>query len=93
MNNVSNKANELPNGNGNLNSVDMSTVFINWGAFNGDNYQLLPTYAYQNLGMFAGPNPYKLALTPSIPSIYQLTVPAQSNSNNLNISVSTKVNN
>jgi len=92
-NNISIGASELPGGNGNINGVDMSTVFTNWGAFNGDNYQLNPSYSNQNLGMFAGPDPYKLATTPAIPSIYQLTVPASAVGNNLNISVSTKSNN
>lgn len=77
----------------NTNSVDMSTVFTNWGAFNGDNYQLLPSYPNQNLGIFAGADPYKLACTPAVPSIYQFIAPATVVGNNLNITVSTKSNN
>ena len=84
--------NQLPNNNGNVNEVDMSTVFQNWNNFNGDNFQLLASCPYQYAGMYAGPNPYTQACTPGIPSIYQLNVPENTIDSTLNITVSTKSN-
>ena len=91
----------LPNSNGNLNNVDPSIVFssIQYGSsyggwyFFADNCQLSSSYPNQNLGMFAGPDPYRLALIPPVPSIYELTVPSSNTGNILNITVSTKSNN
>ncbi len=91
--------NWLPTSNGNLNNVVMTSVFSNIlgspgnYSFTADNCQLLPSYPNQNLGMFAGSDPYRLALMPPVPSIYELTVPATSGGNILNITVSTKSNN
>ncbi|MBL7754154.1 MAG: hypothetical protein JNM44_06740 [Chitinophagaceae bacterium] len=78
-------------GSNNISNVDFSTVFQNWGAFNGDNYQLNPTYTNQTVGPFAGADPYKPACQPGVPAIYQLSVPSTSG-NNLPIQVSTKSN-
>jgi len=78
---------------GNVNNVDLSTVFLNWGAFNGDHYELNPSYPNQNLGMFAGATPYKIALQPAVPSIYMLNNAGVNIGNNLQIQVSTKSNN
>ncbi|HNO71916.1 MAG TPA: hypothetical protein PKO16_09105 [Bacteroidia bacterium] len=78
-------------GSNNISNVDFSTVFLNWGAFNGDNYQLNPTYTNQTVGPFAGADPYKPACQPGVPAIYQLSVPSTSG-NNLPIQVSTKSN-
>lgn len=68
----------------------MSNVFLYWNAWNGDHFELNPTYTNQDLGMFAGTDPYKLACQPGIPSIYQLSIPATATGNTLNITVSTK---
>lgn len=47
------------------------------------------------IGMFAGLNPYKLSMIPSIPSIYQLTSPQGNNppGSTIQINVSTRGNN
>ena len=84
--------NQLPNNNGNINEVDMSTVFQNWNNFNGDNFQLLASCPYQYAGMYAGPSPYTPACTAGIPSIYQLNVPENSIDSTLIFTVSTKSN-
>ena len=83
----------MPTINGNVNSVTMSSVFLNYGAFSGDNYQLKPTYSNQDLGMYAGSNPYKPASTPAVPSIYDLIAPGSTPGNTLNITLSTRSNN
>lgn len=80
-------------GSNNLTSVDMSTVFQNWNNFNGDNYQLLPFYPNQNIGMYGGTSPYNPACTPAVPSIYQLSIPNNISGITLPITVSTKSNN
>lgn len=80
----------LPIGNNNENDVDMSTVFLNWNTWSGDHFELNPSYPNQDLGMFAGVDPYTLACQPGIPSIYQLSIPATATGNTLNITVSTK---
>ncbi|MEZ5045746.1 MAG: hypothetical protein R2831_02015 [Chitinophagaceae bacterium] len=83
----------LPSGNNNLNGVDMSTVFLNYGFFLLDNYQLNPSYPNQNLGAYAGTMPYKAGCQPSVPAIYHLSMPASTVGNSMNITVSTKSNN
>lgn len=95
--NVSNcisAGNYLPTGNGNVNNVDMNLVFNNLSAASGnDMYELSSTYPNQNIGMYAGPDPYKRACTPPIPSIYELILPALGSGNSINVTVSTKSNN
>ncbi len=46
-----------------------------------------------DLGAFGGTNPFKLGVTPSIPSIYRLTVPASPGGSSMNIIFSTRSNN
>lgn len=91
----------LPEGNGNQNNVDMSTVFVNAAGGYVDNaYQLKvgsPAIAAgsggEDCGAFGGSNPYRLAATPAIPSIYKLVVPATPNGNSMSVIFSTKSNN
>lgn len=91
-NNIENSTTMPANlGSNNISNVDFSTVFQNWGAFNGDNYQLNPSYSNQTVGPYAGADPYKPACQPGVPAIYQLSVPSTSG-NNLPIQVSTKSN-
>lgn len=78
---------------GNSHNVDMNTVFQNWGNFTGDNYQLKASYSNQNIGMYAGGDPYKPACTPAIPSIYQMSIPVQGAGNSFNFTISTRSNN
>jgi hypothetical protein len=99
-NNLCSNAN-LPVGNGNQNSVDMSTVFVNKDcAFVDNGYQLKagsPAIATGisgvDCGAFGGSTPFKLAVTPPIPSIYKLEVPSTPAGNTMNIKFSTRSNN
>ena len=91
----------LPAGNGNVNNVDMATVFINHlGGFVDNVYQLKagsPAIAAglngENLGAFGGTNPFRLAVTPAVPSIYKLVVPTTPSGSSMNIIFSTRSNN
>ncbi len=91
----------LPAGNGNVNNVDMNTVFVNAGGGFVDNvYQLKagsPAIAAglngENLGAFGGTSPFRLAVTPAIPSIYKLQVPTTPSGSSMNIVFSTRSNN
>ena len=91
----------LPAGNGNLGNVNMANVFINGtGVFIDNAYLLKPGSLAigaglngENLGAFGGTNPFRLAVTPSIPSIYKLLVPSAASGTNMNIIFSTRSNN
>jgi len=91
----------LPAGNGNVNNVDMTTVFVNAaGGFVDNVYQLKaasPALSAglngENLGAFGGSNPFRLAVVPPIPSIYKLIVPTTPSGNSMNITFSTRSNN
>ena len=90
----------LPAGNGNVNNVDMATIFENnLGGFVDNVYRLKvgsPAIAAglngENLGAFGGTNPFRLAVTPAIPSIYKLAVPATPSGSTMNIVFSTRSN-
>lgn len=82
----------LPPGFGNENMVDMSLVFLNWNNFNGDHFELNPSYPKQNIGIYAGSDPYTPAMQPAIPSIYFLQAEGINSGNNLQIQVSTRSN-
>lgn len=92
---------QLPTGNGNQNNVDMSTVFVDYQAGYLDNGFVLkagsPAIAAGtggvDCGAFGGSTPFKLAVTPPIPSIYKLEVPSTPAGNTMNIKFSTRSNN
>ena len=96
-----NANNLLPAGNGNVNNIDMTTVFVNAnGGFVDNVYQLKvgsPAIAAglngENLGAFGGTNPFRLAVTPAVPSIYKLVVPTTPSGSSMNIIFSTRSNN
>jgi hypothetical protein len=81
--------------------VDMATVFENPDGGFVDNVYRLKAGSPANgagqggvdLGAFGGSNPFKLGVTPSIPSIYRLTVPASPGGSSMNIIFSTRSNN
>lgn len=81
--------------------VDMSTVFVDAnGGFVDNVYQLKagsPAIAAGeggiDCGAFGGGSPFKLGVTPAIPSIYKLNVPAAPAGNSMNIIFSTRSNN
>lgn len=91
----------LPAGNGNQNSINMTNVFVNRAGGYLDNvYQLKagsPALAAGtggvDCGAFGGSTPFKLAVTPPIPSIYKLEVPSTPAGNTMNIKFSTRSNN
>ena len=85
--------------NGNLFASDPTTVFVGGTSADGK-YQILNTSVAHNagaggvdIGAYGGANPYVTALIPNIPSIYQLTVPANATGNSLPCTVSTRANN
>ncbi len=91
----------LPTGNGNQNSIDMTTVLVNKNCGFVDNgYQLIsgsPAIGAGisgiDCGAFGGTTPFRLAVTPPIPSIYKLEVPSTPAGNTMNIKFSTRSNN
>ncbi len=99
-NNLSSNA-SLPAGNGNQNSVSMSTVFENnVGGYLDNVYQLKAGspaigagISGVDCGAFGGSTPFRLAVTPPIPSIYKLEVPSTPAGNSMNIKFSTRSNN
>jgi len=89
-------------GNGNVGSVDMSTVFI--GASNGssdgqwqlsvDSPAIEAGFNGQDMGMFGGSAPYVLSGIPAIPSIYSFIAPAIGTAaSGLDVTLKTKSNN
>ena len=85
--------------NGNLFASDPATVFLGGTSADGK-YQILNSSVAHNagaggvdIGAYGGANPYVTALIPAIPSIYQLSVPANATGNSLPCSVSTRDNN
>lgn len=100
-NNMAANTGYLPSGNGNQEGVDMSTVLVNKDCGWLDNgYQLKAGspavgagYGGTDCGAFGGSTPYRLAVTPPIPSIYKLEVPSTPAGNTMNIKFSTRSNN
>jgi hypothetical protein len=98
-NNMANNT-SLPAGNGNLNSVTMSTVFTNYtGTTDGDfvlkaaSPAIGTGYGGIDMGVYSGSTPFVIALQPAIPAIYQLTAPAAPSGNTMNVTFSTRSNN
>ena len=98
-NNMANNT-SLPAGNGNINSIVMSTVFTNYtGNTDGDfvlkaaSPALGTGYGGIDMGVFSGSTPFVIALQPAIPAIYQLTAPAAPSGNTMNVTFSTRSNN
>jgi len=81
--------------------VDMATVFENPDGGFVDNVFRLKAgspaigagQGGADLGAYGGANAFKLGVTPAIPSIYKLTVPASPGGNTMNIIFSTRSNN
>lgn len=92
--NISASNDLFPLVNGNLNNVDMTTVFPPYNALltKDDNCHLLANYPNQNLGIFAGSNPYKLSGQAPIPAIYKLAGPSIDSGNYFNFTISTRSN-
>lgn len=90
----------LPAGNGNLNNVQINTVFIGSGSTDGQwklssgSPAIGAGFNGVDCGMFGGPEPYVLSGIPPIPTIYSLTAPAVGEKNTgLPIQIKVKSNN
>lgn len=99
-NNIANLPSFLPAGNGNINSVDMNSVFVNYQGLDDASFLLKAGspaigtgFGGGNMGAFAGSSPYVLALQPGIPAIYQINAPAAPSGTTMNVTFSTKSNN
>jgi hypothetical protein len=100
-NNIGAAALTLPEGNGNQNSVPMTTVFVGaTGNSTDGQYQLAngspaigAGLSGEDCGMYGGITPYHLSGLPDIPSIYFLSAPSTSNGNTLPVTISVKTNN
>lgn len=89
----------------NQTNVDVYSLFIGYpsntdGYTTDAQYQLAPDSPAigaaddgGDCGAFGGLEPYVLSATPSIPVIYDLNAPTNSNGNNLNVEVKVKTNN
>jgi hypothetical protein len=91
----------FPAGNGNQNSVSMTTVFVGaTGNSTDGQWQLKPGspaigagLSGEDCGIFGGSTPYHLSGLPKIPSVYLLTAPVNSNGPTLPVTISVKTNN
>lgn len=91
----------LPAGNGNKINVDMTTVFVNnLGGFVDNVYMLKPGSPAIgaggggiDCGAFGGGSPFQLAITPPVPSIYKMSIPATPSGSNMTLTFSTRSNN
>ncbi|CAN5703945.1 hypothetical protein BH10BAC3_BH10BAC3_16420 [soil metagenome] len=100
QNNFSTDA-SLPAGNGNIGNVNMLNIFVNGTGVFVDNAYVLKAGSLaigaglngEDLGAFGGTTPFRLAVTPSIPSIYKLAVPSAASGGSMNIIFSTRTNN
>lgn len=99
--------NYAPNGNlpqvsgdGNVNNMDMTTVFTSAnGGFCDNCYKIKSGSSAltagdqgQEIGAFGGSSPFKLAVQPAIPSIYKLQIPATPSGNTMTAIFSTRSN-
>ena len=98
--NMSGAAGILPAGNNNQNSVAMSTVFVDNNGTDDASFVLKAGSPAINagsgsldLGAFGGSTPFKLALQPAIPSIYNIRAQVAPAGNSFNVTFSTKSHN
>ena len=91
---------QFPIGNGNQQNVIMSGVFVGKTGNSTDCQWHLKEYSPAlgagndgtDCGMFGGPSPYVLSGLPSIPSIYEITIPTTGdNLNGINVTIKAKV--
>lgn len=99
-NNLSAATIGLPVGNGNQNSVSMTTVFVGTTGYSTDGQWQLKEGSPakgaglngEDCGIFGGNTPYHLSGIPATPSIYLLSAPASSNGPTLPVTISVKTN-
>jgi len=100
-NNISAGGVGFPEGNGNQNNVNMTTVFVGSTGNSTDGQWQLKEGSVakgtgvngEDCGIFGGASPYHLSGIPKAPSIYLLSAPATSNGNTLSVTISVKTNN
>jgi hypothetical protein len=100
-NNISAGGVGFPEGNGNQNNVNMTTVFVGATGNSTDGQWQLKEGSVakgtglngEDCGIFGGNTPYHLSGLPKIPSVYLLTAPTNSNGNTLPVTLSVKTNN
>jgi hypothetical protein len=92
----------LPEGNSNQRSVNMTEVFVNSSSVVDNGFVLKPVPGNlavgtgkngADCGAFGSVTPFKMSMIPNVPTIYNLTVPAAPSGNSMEIKVSTRVNN
>ena len=94
---------QFPTGNGNVQNVDMSTVFEGYptqGGNTDDGRFILAASSPaegagvggEDCGIFGGAGPYKLSGIPPVPTIYDIIAPGSAGAT-LNVTISTRVNN
>ncbi len=98
FNNIGNST-QFGTANGNQQNVTMvNNVFVAAGTTDGQfvlkggSPAIGAGYGGVDCGASGGPNPYKLAGIPNVPTIYKLTVPP-TGTTNINVTISTKSNN
>ena len=100
-NNIASNA-ALPAGGGNVNNVNMATVFVNPGGNTDVAFKLQTSIANPaaaagvngvDCGAYGGTAAFKPGLQPAIPAIYKLSAPATPAGNTMNITFSTRSNN
>lgn len=88
---------------GNLNDVNINNIFQGiansstdgqWqiipGSLADDRGKEIPAGTPTDIGMYGGPNPYKLSGVPAIPTIYDLVVPTSNTTGGLNVTIRAK---
>jgi hypothetical protein len=92
----------FPAGGGNQTGISMATIFVDPNSTVDNGFVLQTAIANPakgagvngvDCGAFGGSTPFKLALQPAIPAIYNMVIPATVSGNTMNITFSTRSNN
>ncbi len=90
----------IPAGNNNQLNVNMTNVFVNNAGLVDNDYLLkagspaiAAGFGGVDMGAFGGSTPFVLALQPAIPAITNLSAPASSGGNTIQVTFSAKSNN
>lgn len=75
---------------GNTNNSTDGSLRIIPGSIADGNGKEIPAGTPTDIGMFGGPNPYKLSGVPAIPTIYDLVVPTSNTTGGLNVTIRAK---
>jgi hypothetical protein len=101
QNNLSSNA-TLPAGNGNVNNVVMTSVFVNPLGLDDNSFKLQTAVANPaagagiggiDCGAFGGTTPFKAGLQAAVPAIYKISAPITPSGNTMNVTFSTRSNN